>query len=208
MRATEVWTGIDALAAHFGLSTAQLARRAGLDPGVFSPGRRQGVDGVPRWPMMAHLGAVCNALHISFGDFLGFMYGEPGRRAGFPLPTLNLARASDESHYDSDGYPTGETWQRIDFPDVQDPNAFGVLIQDEIYAPIYPSGTLLVCAPDDRFTAGHKVLVNHRDEGLFIATMLRQTPYAVTLGSVPEKEAREHPATDLIWMARIVWARQ
>ena len=208
MRASEVWAGIDALAAHHGLSTAQLARHAGLDPGVFAPSRRQGLGEEIRWPMMGHLGAVCNALGLSLGDFLGFMYGEPGRRAGFSLPYLNLARASDEQNYDGDGYPVSEGWRRIDFPDVQDPNAFGILLQDDIYDPIYPNGTLLVIAPDDRVAVGHRVLVNHREDGLFIATLLRQTPFAVTLCVLTDDAAVEHPATNIAWLARIVWARQ
>lgn len=208
MRPSEVWAGIDTLAEYHGFSTAQLARRAGLDPGVFSPGRRVGTNGEMRWPMMSHLGAVCNALGVSFGEFLGFMYGDPGRRAGFSLPILGLARASESEYYDGSGYPYGEKWRRIEFPDVQDPNAFGIQLQDDIYAPIYPNGTVLVCAPDDRIDTGNKVLVNHSEEGLFIATMLRQTPYTVTLDPLAGEGSQEFPATDIIWLARIVWARQ
>lgn len=157
---------------------------------------------------MAHLGAVLNALGISLGEFLGYMYGAPGRRAAFDLPYLNMARASDDALYDGAGYPAQGGWRFIDFPDVQDPHAFGILLQDDVYAPIYPAGTLLVCAPDDRISVGNRILANHDDAGLFIATLLRQTPYTVTLERVPEGAPEEMAAISLIWMARIVWARQ
>ena len=45
---TQIWAGIDRLAASFGFSASGLARQAGLDPTSFNKSKRISPDGKPR----------------------------------------------------------------------------------------------------------------------------------------------------------------
>ena len=213
MKQEDIWLGIDHLADQVGVSPARLARMAGLDQAVFSAGRRRKPNGELRWPSMDSLAKVLDVAGVSLGDFVNYMHGNPAARSGFKLPTLSLEKAADEQNYDEDGFPTGAGWDLVEFPDVQDPHCFGLHIKSDQYAPIYRAGDLLVWAPGISVRRGDRVVYRHRKDptgqgGLFIGTLLRQTPYTIDIASLVGGDVETIQAQHIPWLTRIAWARQ
>ncbi len=61
LRHTDVWRGLDRLAAKHGLSSSGLAKRAGLDATCFNPSKRRLKSGKPRWPGMQSIALALDA---------------------------------------------------------------------------------------------------------------------------------------------------
>jgi phage repressor protein C with HTH and peptisase S24 domain len=211
MRQEDVWRGIDRLADEIGVTPARLARMAGLDQAVFGPTRRLKDNGELRWPSMDSLAKVLHVADISLGDFVNYMYGDPASRAGFRLPCLRFGAAGDE-HYDGEGFPTGDAWDRIEFPDLQDPKCFGLVLEDDRASPVYREGDLLVCAPGMSIRRGDRIVYRHGREpggdGVSVGVLIRQTPFRVDIAAVDESRAETLAAQDIKWMTRIAWVRQ
>jgi hypothetical protein len=213
MKQEDIWLGIDHLADQVGVSPARLARMAGLDQAVFSAGRRRKPNGELRWPSMDSLAKVLHVAGVSLGDFVNYMHGDPATRSGFKLPTLPLDRAADEKNYDDDGFPKGVGWDLVEFPDVQDPHCFGLHIKSDQYEPVYRAGDLLVCAPGISVRRGDRVVYRFKNSvtghaGLFIGTLLRQTPYTIDIAPLNGGNVETIQAQHVLWLTRIAWARQ
>ncbi|MDF1748397.1 MAG: S24 family peptidase [Alphaproteobacteria bacterium] len=213
MKQEDIWLGIDHLADQVGVSPARLARMAGLDQAVFSAGRRRKPDGELRWPSMESLAKVLQVSNVSLGDFVNYMHGDPSTRSGFKLPTLSLDKAENEQNYDEDGFPSGTVWDYVEFPDLQDPHCFGLIVKSNQYEPVYREGDLLVCAPGISVRRGDRVVYRLRNSltghgGLFIGTLLRQTPYTIDIGPLNRDNPETIQAQHISWLTRIAWARQ
>jgi phage repressor protein C with HTH and peptisase S24 domain len=208
MKQEDVWRGIDLLADEVGVTPARLARMAGLDQAVFSAGRRRRADGSLRWPSMDSIAKVLKVAEISMGDFVNYMHGDPGTRAAFNLPSLPMTEADDPARYDADGYPAGPTWDRIEFPDLQDPRCFGLVLDSNAYAPMYREGDMLVCAPGVSVRRGDRVVYRRKGAGLAIGVLVRQSPFTIDMASLDGQETETFPAQDIEWITRIAWARQ
>jgi phage repressor protein C with HTH and peptisase S24 domain len=213
MKQADIWLGIDHLADQVGVSPARLARMAGLDQAVFSAGRRRKPNGDLRWPSMESLAKVLEVAGVSLGDFVNYMHGNPATRSGFKLPTLTLEKAADETFYDEDGFPTGTGWDLVEFPDVQDPHCFGLLIQSDDFEPVFRQGDLLVCAPGISVRRGDRVVYRLRNSltdhgGLSIGTLLRQTPYTMDIAPLNGGDVETIQAQHISQLTRIAWARQ
>ena len=213
MKQEDVWRGIDRLADEIGVTPARLARMAGLDQAVFSAGRRRRPEGGLRWPSMDSLAKVLDVADISIGDFVNYMHGDPATRSGFLLPTLPISTAAEDDNYDEDGFPTGPAWDRIEFPDIQDPYCFGIVVQGDGYEPVYRDGNLLICAPGMSIRRGDRVAYRLARTasmpcGLFIGVLLRQTPFTLDIGTLDGSDIDVIAAQDLTWITRIAWARQ
>lgn len=208
MKQDDVWRGIDLLADNVGVTPARLARMAGLDQAVFSAGRRRRDDGSLRWPSMDSLAKVLKVSGISMGDFVNYMYGDPGTRAAFKLPCLSLTAAGDPARYDPDGYPTGPDWDRVEFPDLQDPRCFGLVLDSDAYLPLYRRGDMLVCAPGVSVRRGDRVVYRRKDAGIAVGELVRQSPFTVDMASLAGQDTETIPAQDIDWITRIAWARQ
>lgn len=208
MKQEEVWRGIDHLADEIGVTPARLAKMAGLDQAVFSAGRRKRPEGGLRWPSMDSLAKVLDVADISLGDFVNYMYGNPDTKAGFRLPVQTLTNAGDADQYDMDGLPTGRAWDRVAFPDVQDPDCFGVIVDCDDYEPVYRQGDMLVCAPGVSVRRGDRVIYRRTDAGLEVGMLMRQTPFTVDIAGPDAQNIETIPAQDISWITRIAWARQ
>lgn len=211
MKQEDVWRGIDRLADEVGVTPARLARMAGLDQAVFGPTRRIKENGEMRWPSMDSLAKVLRVAEISLGEFVNYMYGDPASRAGFRLPCLPISAAGD-AQYDADGLPTGPAWEHIEFPDLQDPKCFGLILEDDSARPVYRRGDLLVCAPGMSIQRGDRIVYRRGDDtgigGLSVGVMIRQTSFRVDIAAVDESRTETLAAEDIQWMTRIAWVRQ
>lgn len=92
---TQIWAGLDRLAAQKGYSPSGLAKAAGLDPTSFNKSKRLSPDGKPRWPSTESLAKVLNVTGSSMSDFVAFLETLPAQ------PLSKMARtkmAEDAAH--------------------------------------------------------------------------------------------------------------
>ena len=115
MKHRDIWRGIDALAAHHGLTPSGLARRAGLDPTAFNPSKREAADGRPRWPSTESLARVLDSVGSRFEDFAALVDG----RRGAIAPLIGFAQAGQDGFFDDAGFPVGGGWEEVRFPGLE-----------------------------------------------------------------------------------------
>lgn len=92
---TQIWAGLDRLAAQKGYSPSGLAKAAGLDPTSFNKSKRLSPDGKPRWPSTESLAKVLNVTGSTMSDFVAFLETLPAQ------PLNKMARtkmAEDAAH--------------------------------------------------------------------------------------------------------------
>jgi orotate phosphoribosyltransferase len=70
---TQIWIGLDRLAASKGYSASGLARLAGLDPTSFNKSKRHSPDGKPRWPSTESLSKVLSVTNSTMSDFIALV---------------------------------------------------------------------------------------------------------------------------------------
>ena len=75
MKHTDIWRGIDRLAAHHQLSASGLAKLAGLDATAFNPSKRKAKDGRPRWPSTESVARALDAVGAGFDDLAALIEG-------------------------------------------------------------------------------------------------------------------------------------
>ena len=73
---TQIWAGIDRLAASFGFSASGLARQAGLDPTSFNKSKRISPDGKPRWPSTESISKILAVTGATMSDFISLIADE------------------------------------------------------------------------------------------------------------------------------------
>lgn len=203
----QIWRGIDRLAQRAGLSPSGLARQAGLDPTTFNPSKRVSTDGAkPRWPSTESLSKALNAARVNFEDFAALA---GGTAAGRSVPLIGFAQAGSQGFFDDAGFPAGAGWEEVRFPGVEDDNAYALEISGDSMAPVYRDGDRIVVAPDAPPRRGDRVVVKTRGGEVMAKELGRTTARTVELISLnPDYENRVLDPTEILWMARIVWASQ
>ena len=66
----QIWTALDRLAEHAGLSPSGLAKRAGLDPTTFNKSKRITNDGRERWPSTESVAKALAATNTAIDAFV------------------------------------------------------------------------------------------------------------------------------------------
>lgn len=203
----QIWRGIDRLAERAGLSPSGLARVAGLDPTTFNPSKRVSSDGVkPRWPSTESLSKALGAVRVTFEDFAALA---AGTAAGRSVPLIGFAQAGDHGFFDDAGFPVGTGWEEVRFPGVSDDNAYALEISGDSMAPVYRDGDRIVVAPDAAPRRGDRVVVKTRSGEVMAKELGRATANTIELISLnPEYDNRILDPSEVVWMARIVWASQ
>jgi orotate phosphoribosyltransferase len=94
---TQIWNGIDRLAASAGYSPSGLARQAGLDPTSFNKSKRISPDGKPRWPSTESLSKVLAVTGATMSDFIALIDGDgkPAKYSG-KLSKKDIAALTSE----------------------------------------------------------------------------------------------------------------
>jgi phage repressor protein C with HTH and peptisase S24 domain len=203
----QIWTALDRLAARASLSPSGLAKRAGLDPTTFNKSKRITVDGRERWPSTESLAKALAATESSIDAFVELI-GE-GARPAPSVPLLALSAASQRGHFDACGCPAGKGWGEMALPSPGDHHVFALEISGDALAPAYRDGDVLLASPGSPIRRGDRVVVKQRDGEVVIAELQRRTAKVLeltTLGSAPDQ--RTLAATEVEWIARIVWVRQ
>ncbi|MEQ9518982.1 MAG: helix-turn-helix transcriptional regulator [Parvibaculum sp.] len=205
-----IWTAIDTLAEKHGLSPSGLARAAGLDPTTFNRSKRETASGRARWPSTESLAKILAATRSEFGDFARAVSAEDGGAGGETIiPLIGLAQAGDGGFFDDAGFPVGGGWEAVAFPQVGDPNAYALEISGESMLPLYREGDRIIVSPAASVRRGDRVVVKTRAGEILAKLLTRQTPDFVELQSInPDFENRTIAQSDILFIARIIWASQ
>jgi phage repressor protein C with HTH and peptisase S24 domain len=205
----QIWTAIDTLATRYGLTTSGLARKAGLDPTTFNRSKRISPDGRLRWPSTESVAKVLDATGASLDEFLSLLTKRSEAGAARLIPLLGLVQAGAGGFFDESGFPKGDGWDEVSFPEVDGEHLYALEVQGESMLPLYRSGDIIICSPDAAVRRGDRVVVRTQEGELMAKELKRRTAKTIELGSLnPEHEDRILKATDVAWLARIMWASQ
>jgi phage repressor protein C with HTH and peptisase S24 domain len=204
----QVWSAIDRLAARADLSASGLARRAGLDPTTFNKSKRITSAGRARWPSTESIAKALSATGTPLDVFVGLIE-QGGGAAARAVPLLGFAEAGSGGYFDDGGFPAGEGWDEIAFPAVNDEHAYALEVSGQSMEPAYRDGDVIVVSPAAPIRRGDRVVVRTRAGEVMAKELKRRTTKSIELKSLNSQHAdRTLAASDVLWIARIVWASQ
>jgi phage repressor protein C with HTH and peptisase S24 domain len=203
----QIWTGLDRLAARAKLSPSGLAKKSGLDPTTFNKSKRVTPDGRARWPSTESVAKALGATGVSFDTFVSLISDSGGAAKSMPL--LGLVQAGAGGYFDDAGFPAGKGWDEIGFPQVTDEHAYALEISGDSMTPAYRDGDIVIVSPAAPVRRGDRVVLKTRKGEVMVKELKRQSAKQVELKSLnPEHPERTIATSDLLWMARVVWASQ
>jgi phage repressor protein C with HTH and peptisase S24 domain len=208
----EVWRGIDRLAKQNGMTPSGLARRAGLDPTTFNPSKRVTKQSKSRWPSTESLAKILTATGTSFADFVSIMSDEPARDArpaSQRLRSIPLDHASASGLFDDAGFPVGDGWDEIDFPNLDDAHAYALEVRGDALLPAYRDGDLLVISPAAQVRRQDRVVLRARSGETVAGVLVRRTAQRIELDPFQAGEpSKVWAVREIAWLGRIVWVSQ
>jgi phage repressor protein C with HTH and peptisase S24 domain len=204
----QIWTAIDRLAARAGLSASGLAKKAGLDPTTFNKSKRVTPDGRARWPSTESVAKSLAATGTSIETFIALI-SENARPITQAVPLIGFAEAGSRGFFDDGGFPVGKGWDEIAFPSVNDEHAYALEISGNSMEPAYRKGDIIIVSPSAPVRRGDRVVVKTKEGEVMVKQLARKTAKTIELHSLnPEHPARQLQMSEVLWVARIVWASQ
>jgi phage repressor protein C with HTH and peptisase S24 domain len=204
----QIWTAIDRLAARAGLSASGLAKKAGLDPTTFNKSKRITPDGRARWPSTESVAKSLAATGASVETFIALI-SETARPITQAVPLIGFAEAGSRGYFDDGGFPVGKGWDEIAFPSVNDEHAYALEISGNSMEPAFRKGDVIVVSPAAPTRRGDRVVVKTKEGEVMVKQLARKTAKTIELHSLnPEHPARTLAMSDVLWVARIMWASQ
>jgi len=205
---SQIWTALDRLAAHAKLTPSGLAKKAGLDPTTFNKSKRITPEGRPRWPSTESVAKSLAATGTSVETFMTLL-SETGKPAITNVPLIGFAEAGTGGYFDDGGFPVGKGWEEIAFPQVTDEHAYALEISGDSMKPAYRDGDVIIVSPAAPVRRGDRVVVKTRDGEVMVKELRRKTSKTVELKSLnSEHRDRTLSMSDVLWIARIMWASQ
>ena len=203
----QIWFALDRLAERAGLSASGLAKKSGLDPTTFNKSKRLSADGHERWPSTESIAKALDAANSSIESFVRLISDTMTTVRSVPM--LGFAQASNGSHFDASGLPTGKGWVAIALPSVDDEHAYALEISGDQLRPIYRDGDVIVVSPATAIRRGDRVIVKTVGGEVMVKEMMRRTAKTFELQSLGSGQAdRTLGADEVAWIARIVWTKQ
>ena len=209
----QVWRGVDRLALRNELSASGLAKRAGLDPTTFNKSKRITKEGKLRWPSTESVAKILEATQTSMMDFVRLIDGNGEK--GETITTAErmrfgrLSDLEDEGRTDASGFPAGSGWEEMDFPLIEDANAYIIELDRDIAPPTHKTGDLVVVSPSSGIRRGDRILARLRDGEMIVGSLVRRTTQKVTI--MPVSHVGEEIVVEtrrVAWLARIIWLSQ
>ena len=122
---------------------------------------------------------------------------------------LGFAQAGAGGFFDDAGFPAGQGWELIELPAPAAEGSYALRVQGDSMLPLYRHGDVLVVQPHATVRKGDRVVVKTVSGEVMAKVLERRTARTIELISLnPEHPDRQIAATDVEWMARIVWASQ
>ncbi len=205
---SQIWNAIDRLAARSGLTASGLAKKAGLDPTTFNKSKRITPEGRPRWPSTESVAKSLAATGTKVEIFVGLI-GDGAKPSLSSVPLIGLAEAGAGGFFDDGGFPVGKGWEDVPFPSVSDEHAYALEISGNSMKPAYRDGDVIIVSPGTPVRKGDRVVVKTRNEEVMVKELKRKSTKHIELKSLnSEHRDRTIQMSDVLWIARIVWASQ
>jgi phage repressor protein C with HTH and peptisase S24 domain len=204
----QIWNALDRLAERNGLSPSGLAKKAGLDATTFNKSKRITNDGRERWPSTESVSKALTATGVTIDSFVTLIEGT--KRIVQSVPLLGFAQAGNGGYFDDAGFPTGSKgWDEVGLPSISDEHAYALQISGDSMKPVFRDGDIIVVSPASPIRKGDRVVVKTKDGEVLAKELKRRTAKTIELQSLnPNHVDRSFAATELEWIARIVWASQ
>ena len=204
----QIWTAIDRLAARANMSASGLAKRAGLDPTTFNKSKRVTPDGRARWPSTESVAKALAATGATAEEFIALI-SDSSRAALQAVPLIGFAEAGAGGYFDDGGFPVGKGWDEIAFPAVSDEHAYALEISGDSMLPAYRKGDVIIVSPAAPIRRGDRVVVKSKKGEVMVKQLTRKTSKTIELQSLnADHPDRTLSTSDVLWIARIVWASQ
>ena len=209
----EIWRAIDRLASTFGYSPSGLAKKSGLDPTSFNKSKRFGPDGKPRWPSTESISRILGATGATMSDFVSLVQDIDSNApsSGLSIPVIGFAKAGAKGFFDEEGYPQGDSWDEVHFPDfdAKQDDVYALKISGDSMEPLYREGDILVVSPKPKVRAKDRVVLKTSNGEIMAKEVVKQNSSQVEIKSLnPSHENRKIPKKDITWMGRILWVSQ
>ena len=105
--------------------------------------------------------------------------------------------------------PAGKGWDEFVLPSVQDEHAYALEISGDAMKPAYRDGDVIVVSPAAPVRKGDRVVVKTKDGEVMVKELKRKNSKHVELKSLnAEHRDRTLSMSDILWIARIMWASQ
>jgi len=205
---SQIWNAIDRLAARSKLTPSGLAKKAGLDPTTFNKSKRITPEGRPRWPSTESVAKSLAATSTKVEIFMTLL-SESGKAPITNVPLIGFAEAGTGGYFDDGGFPVGKGWEEIAFPQVTDEHAYALEISGDSMKPTYRAGDIIVVSPAAQVRRGDRVVVKTKDGEVMVKELKRKNSKNVELKSLnAEHRDRTLPMSEVLWIARVMWASQ
>ncbi len=209
----QIWRAIDRLATTFGYSPSGLAKKSGLDPTSFNKSKRHGPDGKPRWPSTESISRILSATGATMSDFIALVqdFDQPPSLSS-SIPVIGFAQAGAKGFFDEEGYPSGDSWDEVHFPDFNAANDEGIYaleVSGDSMEPLYREGDILVVSPKSKVRKGDRVVLKTIGGEVMAKEVVKQSARQIEIKSInPAHENRKIPTGDIVWIARVIWVSQ
>jgi phage repressor protein C with HTH and peptisase S24 domain len=205
---SQIWNALDRLAERSGLTPSGLAKRAGLDPTTFNKSKRITPEGRPRWPSTESVAKSLAATNTKVESFMTLLT-ESGKAPITNVPLIGLAQAGSGGYFDDGGFPAGKGWEEIAFPQITDEHTYALEISGDSMKPTYRAGDIIVVSPAAQVRRGDRVVVKTKDGEVMVKELKRKNSKNIELKSLnSEHRDRTVPMSDVLWIARVMWASQ
>ena len=203
----QIWTAIDRLAARAKLTASGLAKKSGLDPTTFNKSKRITPEGRPRWPSTESVAKALAATNTKVDTFVSLIT-DGGKTPVQNVPLIGFAEAGSGGYFDG-GFPVGKGWEETAFPQVTDEHAYALEISGDSMKPAYRDGDVIIVSPAAPVRKGDRVVVKTKNDEVMVKELKKKTTKSVELKSLnAEHRDRTLQMSDVVWIARIVWASQ
>ncbi len=204
-----VWAAIDALAARHGMTASGLARKAGLDATSFNKSKRVSPEGRERWPSTESISKILRATGATLEDFLRLVEPSGSLRRSM-IPMIGMTQAGAGKILTDEGLPAGGPgWDEIEFPDFGQEKVFALEVTGDAMAPLYRDGDVLIVSPTASPRKGDRVVVCTTSGEILAQELKRRSAKTLELSSlIKDSEDRVIPAEEIVWIVRVMWARQ
>lgn len=209
----QIWHAIDRLATTFGYSPSGLAKKSGLDPTSFNKSKRIGPDGKPRWPSTESISRVLGATGATMSDFVSLVDDLKNQKPlSSSVPVIGFVQAGAKGFFDEEGYPKGDNWDEVHFPEfnaTNDDGVYALKVNGDSMEPLYRTGDILVVSPKSKTRIGDRVIIKTTNGEVMAKEIVKQNSKRVEIKSInPEHKNREIPTTEIVWIARVIWVSQ
>jgi len=205
---SQIWTAIDRLAARAKLTASGLAKKSGLDPTTFNKSKRITPEGRPRWPSTESVAKALAATNTKIDTFVTLIT-EGGKQPVQNVPLIGFAEAGSGGYFDDGGFPVGKGWDETTVPQVTDEHAYALEISGDSMKPAYRDGDIIIVSPGAPVRKGDRVVVKTRNDEVMVKELKRKTTKSLELKSLnAEHRDRTLQMSDVVWIARIIWASQ